>query len=88
MDLPPRQRETVILRVLEGKSTAETAAAMGCAAGTVKDPVVIASHPSNIFNRAALRAIRKWKYNPKIEDGVAVERPGVQVRLTFELEDE
>jgi protein TonB len=58
------------------------------AAGTVKDPVVVASHPGSIFNRAALRAIRKWKYNPKIEDGVAVERPGVQVRLTFELEDQ
>jgi protein TonB len=58
------------------------------AAGTVKDPVVIGSHPSSIFNRAALRAIRKWKYNPKIEDGVAVERPGVKVRLTFELEDD
>jgi protein TonB len=57
------------------------------AAGTVKNPVVIAARPGTIFNRAALRAIRKWKYNPKIEDGVAVERPGVKVRLTFELED-
>jgi len=57
------------------------------AAGTVRDPLVIASHPSSVFNRAALRAIRKWKYNPKIDDGVAVERPGVRVRLTFELED-
>jgi len=58
------------------------------AAGTVKDPVVLASKPSSIFNRAALRAIRKWKYKPKIEEGVAVERPGVVVRLTFELEAE
>ena len=56
------------------------------AAGTVKNPRVIGYHPSTIFNRAALQAIRKWKYNPKIEDGVAVERPGVKVRLTFELE--
>ena len=56
------------------------------AAGTVKSPRIIAYHPSTIFNRAALQAIRKWKYNPKIEEGVAVERPGVQVRLTFEYE--
>ncbi len=57
------------------------------AAGTVKDPVVVAADPGSIFNRAALRAIRKWKYSPKIEDGVAVERPRVRVRINFDLED-
>jgi len=55
--------------------------------GTVKDPLVLNAQPQNIFNRAALRAIRKWKYNPKIEDGEPVERPGVKVRLTFQLQD-
>jgi protein TonB len=55
------------------------------AAGTVKDPVVLESHPSSIFDRAALRALRKWKYRAKIVDGVAVERTGVQVRQKFEL---
>lgn len=34
--LPPRQRVTVVLRVVEGCSEAETAALMGCAPGTVK----------------------------------------------------
>lgn len=56
------------------------------ATGSVKDAAVTAYHPSTIFNRAALKAIRKWKYNPKIEDGVAVERPGVRKRLSFELD--
>jgi protein TonB len=56
------------------------------AAGTVKNPVVIESNPSGIFNRAMLRAIRKWKYKPKIVDGVPVERPGVRVRQNFALE--
>ena len=54
-------------------------------AGTVKEPRVVDSHPGNIFDRSALRAVRKWKYNPKIEDGEAVERPGVKVRLKFDL---
>jgi protein TonB len=54
--------------------------------GTVKDPNVLNSHPSSIFDRAALKAIKKWKYNPKIEDGEPVERPGVKVRLKFELD--
>jgi len=56
--------------------------------GTVKDPTVINSHPSSIFDRSALKAIRKWKYNPKIEDGEPVERPGIKVRLKFELSNQ
>jgi len=55
------------------------------ATGTVKDPVVLAYHPSKIFNSAAIKAIRKWKYNPKIENGVAVVRPGVRQRIKFQL---
>lgn len=34
--LPPRQRVTVVLRVLDGLSEAETATALRCSAGTVK----------------------------------------------------
>jgi protein TonB len=56
--------------------------------GTVKDPRVINSHPSSIFDRASLKAIKKWKYNPKIEDGEPVERPGVLVRLKFALSNQ
>ena len=56
-------------------------------AGTVKNPLVLSYHPSTVFNRAALKAIRKWKYNPKIEDGRPVERPGVTVQLTFDLKE-
>jgi protein TonB len=57
------------------------------AQGTVKDVRVLRSKPKGVFDRASLRAVRKWKYNPKIQDGVAVERPGETVRLTFDLED-
>lgn len=53
--------------------------------GTVQDAVVVESRPSFVFDRAALKAVRRWRYNPKIENGVAVARPGVQVRLRFEL---
>jgi protein TonB len=55
--------------------------------GAVKDPIVLESEPSSIFNRAALRSIRKWKYKPKVVDGNPVERPGIQQKITFELED-
>jgi len=55
--------------------------------GSVKNPKVIAYEPSTIFNKAAIKAVLQWKYNPKIEEGKAVERSGVRVRLKFELKD-
>jgi protein TonB len=54
-------------------------------AGTVTDIVVTAANPGTIFNRAAVRAVSKWKYNPKIKNGTAVDRPGVRQRIKFEL---
>ena len=38
-DLPDRQREAIVLRFLEELSVEQTAAAMGCAEGTVKATV-------------------------------------------------
>jgi len=56
--------------------------------GSVKNARVLKAQPSGVFDRAALRAIRKWKYKPQIENGVPVEAHGVTVRLKFELGDE
>jgi len=53
--------------------------------GTVADIVVTASNPGTIFNRSAVQAVSKWKYNPKVENGTAVDRPGVRMRLAFKL---
>lgn len=77
-DYPPRARQ----RGIEGYVDVEFTITP---VGTVQDPVVIAANPSFVFDRAALRAVRKWKYDPKIENGVPVARPGVQVRIRFEL---
>jgi protein TonB len=56
------------------------------ATGTVKDPKVVNAEPKNIFDDAALKAIARWRYNPKVESGVAVERVGVQTIIRFQLE--
>ncbi len=53
--------------------------------GTVKDPVVIQS-TSSLFERAAIRAVLKFKYKPRVVDGVPVEVPGVKTRITFKIE--
>lgn len=54
--------------------------------GSVIDPVVIEAEPSSIFNRAAQRAVQKWKYKPRVMDGTPVDVPGVRTMLTFQLE--
>ncbi|MGV6850693.1 MAG: TonB family protein, partial [bacterium] len=56
--------------------------------GTVKDVVVLESQPaSKIFHRASIEAAKKFKYKPRVQDGKAVEVPGVRNKFTFELED-
>jgi protein TonB len=55
-------------------------------AGTVKDPKVVDAQPPRVFNREAVRAILKWKFKPRVVDGVAVERRATQV-IDFTLED-
>ncbi len=52
--------------------------------GTVKDAVVIDAQPAKIFNRAALQAIKRWKFKAKIIDGEAYIQRAVQV-LQFKL---
>lgn len=53
--------------------------------GSTKDVVVINAQPANIFNRAAIASVLKYKYKPKVEDGKPIDVPGVQIRVTFEM---
>jgi protein TonB len=55
------------------------------AAGTVKNAKVIDSDPKGYFEKAAVKAVLRWRYNPKVEEGVAVERRGVQTLIKFQL---
>jgi len=54
--------------------------------GTVKDPRVVDAKPPRIFNREAIRAILKWKFKPRVVDGVAVERQATQI-IDFTLDE-
>lgn len=54
--------------------------------GTVKDARVVASQPEREFDTAALAAVARWRYRPRVEGGTPVERVGLETILRFELE--
>lgn len=54
--------------------------------GATKDVIVIEADPRGYFERAAVKAAEKYKYKPRIINGVAVEVVGVQTRIHFGLE--
>ena len=56
------------------------------ASGTVDNVQVLDAQPKRIFDMEAKRALLKWKYKPKMEDGKPVAQPGEKVRLDFKLE--
>lgn len=78
-DYPPR----ALSRGLEGWVQVQFTIT---ATGTVRDPVVVNAEPKQIFDDAALKAIARWRYNPRVEGGVAVERVGVQTIIRFQLD--
>ncbi len=55
--------------------------------GAVVDPIVIDSDPARVFDSAALRAIQRWKYKPKIVDNKPVAQYGKEQLITFEIEE-
>jgi protein TonB len=54
--------------------------------GAVKDPIVIEANPQGIFEQAALDAVVKFKYKPRVINGEPTAVAGVQNRITFEIE--
>ncbi len=54
--------------------------------GAVENAVVIES-TNSAFEKSSLRAVAKYKYKPRVIDGVAVETSGVMEKISFKLED-
>lgn len=52
--------------------------------GTVEDPTVVNANPPGIFEQSVLRAIRRWRYNPRVVDGKPVARRE-KTKLSFRL---
>ncbi|MFA0194542.1 energy transducer TonB [Vibrio artabrorum] len=43
------------------------------------------ANPRRMFEREAVRALKKWKYQPKVVDGKAIAQVGQTVKLEFKL---
>ena len=56
------------------------------ASGAIRDPVAVDCQPSGVFEKASVKASLKFKYKPRVVDGVAIEVGGVQNKFTYELE--
>ena len=54
--------------------------------GGVEDVTVIEAQPKRVFDKEAKRALRKWKYKPKVEDGKALRQTGLTVQLDFKMD--
>ncbi|MFH4525258.1 energy transducer TonB [Vibrio diabolicus] len=55
------------------------------ATGRPKDIEVLEAEPQRMFEREAIRALKKWKYQPKVEDGVSIEQYGQTAKVEFKL---
>ncbi len=49
--------------------------------------IEVISCTDNVFRRASIKSAQKWRYAPKIKDGIAVTRTGVETRIRFDLLD-
>ena len=54
--------------------------------GSVDEVEVIDADPKRVFDREAIRALKRWKYSPKIENGKALKQTGQKVQLDFNLD--
>ena len=55
--------------------------------GSVRDVTVIESEPGRTFDNAAMAAIRRYRYEPVMVDGVAVEQRA-RIRIRFTAQDD
>ena len=55
--------------------------------GSVLDPYVLEAVPQGTFERAAIKAIRKWVYEAPTYKGQSVKANNVQVKLSFAFAD-
>jgi protein TonB len=77
-EYPPQARQRRLEGWVQVRFTISTA-------GSVRDAAVVKSSNS-LFERNAVQAVSKWKYQPQLREGKPAEAPGQQVVLRFKME--
>ncbi len=80
--IPPRYPERALANKTEGYVTLRFTVTE---TGSVADPEVISSDPPGYFDRYAIRAVLKWKYQPQLADGKPISVV-TYTRLVFQIE--
>ena len=55
--------------------------------GKTQNIRVLYAEPQGLFERASIRALKKWKYKPAMNDGVAQVQKNQTTRIRFNLND-
>ncbi len=55
--------------------------------GATKNIQVMNSEPVGVFDDAAVKAVQRWRYRPRMEEGVPVPSQNVQERIRFKIEN-
>jgi protein TonB len=80
---PPVYPRYALKRGLEGYVIVEFTVTQ---AGAVISPRIIEGNPPGVFDNAALQALKRYKYKPKMVDGAPVNVAGVRQKFTFKLD--
>ena len=54
--------------------------------GSVQAPLIVEAKPEGVFDRAAMDAALKFKYKPRVVDGVAMAVSGVRNKISFQID--
>mgnify|MGYP000633632841 CR=1 FL=1 len=53
--------------------------------GKAANITVVKSVPEGVFEKEALKAIKKWKFKPRMENGVAVSQNNMKYTMEFKM---
>ncbi len=54
--------------------------------GATQNIQVMSSEPVGVFDDAAVKAVKRWRYRPRMEEGVPVSSQNIQERIRFQIE--